>query len=32
VPAGTYHLWCLPLRIMDIEAAPARAILIDDKK
>jgi len=31
VPAGTYHLWCLPLRIMDIEAAPARAILIEDK-
>ena len=28
-PAGPYLLACLPLRIEDVEAAPARVVLID---
>jgi arylformamidase len=27
-PAGSYELYCLPLRLEDCEAAPARAVLI----
>jgi arylformamidase len=30
VPAGTYTLVCLPLRIRDAEGAPARAVLISE--
>jgi arylformamidase len=29
VPAGNYFLWCLPLNIPGIDAAPARAVLIE---
>ena len=29
VPAGEYFLWCLPLNIPNIDAAPARAVLIE---
>ncbi len=28
VPAGTYHLVCLPIKLKDCDGAPARAILI----
>ena len=29
IAAGTYHLVCLPLKITNLEGAPARAVLID---
>jgi arylformamidase len=29
VPAGRYILYCLPLRIIGVDGAPARAILVD---
>ena len=31
IPAGIYHLVCLPLRIVGADGAPARAILIDNQ-
>ena len=31
VPEGTYELYCLPLKIVGAEGAPARAILVDTK-
>lgn len=31
VPAGTYFMVCLPIALMGLEAAPARAILMTDK-
>jgi len=31
VPAGFYHFVCLPLKISGCEAAPARALLIDEQ-
>lgn len=30
-PAGDYTLWCLPLRIVDADAAPARVMLEQDR-
>lgn len=30
VNAGSYQLWCLPLKVVGLEAAPARAILVAD--
>jgi arylformamidase len=30
VPAGRYTLWCLPLRILDGDGGPARAVLVAD--
>ena len=30
VPAGLFFLWCMPLAIIGLEAAPARAILIQE--
>lgn len=31
VAAGTFFLWCVPLAVVGLEAAPARALLIEDK-
>ena len=30
VDAGTYFLWCLPLSVIGAEAAPARALLLEE--
>ncbi|HEV2600935.1 MAG TPA: cyclase family protein [Candidatus Babeliales bacterium] len=30
VPAGSFFLWCVPLAVVGLEAAPARAILIEE--